>query len=302
MTKLIIAGGSGFLGNTIAEYFKPKFDEIIILTRDASATKNNSSFVTWDGKTAGAWQKELENCTVLINMAGKSVDCRYTEKNKKAILSSRIDSTRVLGEVISTLKNPPKVWLNSSTATIYRHSVDKQMDEFSGEIGTGFSVSVGKAWEAEFFKTPLPKTRRVALRTAIVLAKNDGAFVPIKMLAKFGLGGKQGNGNQQFSWIHIHDFLKSIDFCLENDSLEGPINISAPNPITNSYLMQGVRKAVKIPFGLPLSKSMLEIGARIIKTEPELVLKSRNVIPKKLTDTGFEFKYSTIESALEDLV
>lgn len=302
MNKLIIAGGSGFLGNAIAEYFKNTFQEIVILTRGISELKNGFRYVSWDAKNSGKWVDEFKNCDVLINMAGRSVDCRYTEENKKLILSSRVESTQILNKAVSKCINPPKIWLNASTATIYRHSEDKQMDEVSGEIGTGFSVGIATAWEAAFFKNSLPKTRRVALRTAIVLAKKDGAFVPIKKLAQFGFGGKQGNGNQLFSWIHIDDFLRSIAFIIKNDFLEGPINNSAPKPITNTHLMKSVREAVKISFGCPLPKTILEIGAKLINTETELVLKSRNVIPKKLADAGFKFQHKTIESALKHLV
>lgn len=302
MKKLIIAGGSGFLGNAIANYFKEQCNQVVILSRAASQRKNGIRYVQWDGKTKGMWISEFKDCDVLINMAGKSVDCRYTPRNKKEIMDSRILSTLVLGEVIASLPTPPKVWINSSTATIYRYSEDKQMDEASGELGTGFSVSVAKAWEESFFSHSLPITRRVALRTAIVLAKDDGAFVPIKMLAKFGMGGRQGSGRQIFSWIHINDFLRAIEFCITHETMEAAVNLSAPKPITNAYLMQSIRKALKMPFGLPLSAFMLEIGARIIQTEPELVLKSRNVIPGKLTRTGFIFEYETMEAALEDLI
>ncbi|WP_165750094.1 TIGR01777 family oxidoreductase [Cellulophaga sp. Z1A5H] len=302
MKKLIIAGGSGFLGKEIASYFTAKFTDIVILTRGTTETKNGFRYVTWDGKTLGAWQEEFRSCEVLINMAGRSVDCRYTPKNKKLIMDSRVDATKILGEVISKSKNPPQVWINSSTATIYRHSLDQQMDEATGEIGKGFSVAVAKAWEEAFYASITPNTRKVALRTSIVLAKNGGALVPIVQLAKMGFGGKQGKGNQQFSWIHCDDFLESINFIIENDHLTNAVNSVAPEPVTNSFLMKTIRKQLKIPFGIPLPRFLLEIGARLIKTETELILKSRNVIPQKLTDTGFKFKFKTIESALEDLI
>ncbi|WP_158974326.1 TIGR01777 family oxidoreductase [Cellulophaga sp. L1A9] len=302
MKKLIIAGGSGFLGKAIAAYFTSKFTDIVILTRGATETKNGFRYVTWDGKTLGTWQEELTSCDVLINMVGRSVDCRYTPENKKLIMDSRVDATKILGEVISKSKHAPKVWINASTATIYRHALNQQMTEATGEIGTGFSVAVAKAWEEVFYASTTPNTRKVALRTSIVLANNGGALVPILKLAKMGFGGKQGDGNQQFSWIHINDFLESINFIMENTRLQGPINSAAPEPITNSFLMKTIRKELKIPFGIPLPKFLLEFGARLIKTETELILKSRNVIPTKLTNAGFTFQFSTIQSALKDLI
>ena len=302
MKKLIIAGGSGFLGKAIIDYFKNKMDSIIILTRSEGHVKENIEYVQWDAKTLGSWSKHLEGCDVLINMTGRSVDCRYTKRNKKIILDSRVDSTRVLGEAIAQSKNPTKIWLNSSTATIYRHSLDKEMDEDTGEIGDGFSVSVAKGWEEAFFSSNTPQTRKVALRTSIVLGKNGGALQPIKNLAKIGFGGKQGPGNQKFSWIHVDDFVRSIDFIIQNQELEGPINIVSPKPTTNSDLMKSVRKAVKIAFGVPLPKLLLEIGSAIIQTETELIMKSRNVIPKKLLTSGFEFKYPLLSEALKEAI
>lgn len=301
MNKLIIAGGSGFLGNEIATYFADRFKDIVILTRGISEVKNGIRFITWNAKSIGDWAEEFDNCDVLVNMAGRSVDCRYSDKNKNLILSSRIDATKVLTKVLLKSKNPPKIWLNSSTATIYRHSLDKQMDEISGEIGSGFSVEVAKAWEKAFFSTPLKSTRKVALRTSIVLGKNGGALVPLKRLAKIGFGGKQGKGNQFFSWIHITDFLRSIDFIIKNENLNGVINIVAPQPCTNAYLMKQLRKSLSVGFGISLPENLLKIGALCIQTETELILKSRNVIPTKLLHSKFEYQYTTIEQALMSL-
>jgi len=187
-------------------------------------------------------------------------------------------------------------------ATIYRHSLDRQMDAENGEIGTGFSVNVAKAWEQVFFAAPTPKTRKIALRTSIVLGKNGGALQPIKNLARLGFGGKQGEGNQKFSWIHIDDFLRALAFIIATEKLDGPVNIVSSKPVTNSELMRQVRKTVGVPFGFPLPKIVLEIGSRIIRTETELVLKSRNVIPKKLQRYGFEFEHETLKSALEETI
>lgn len=301
MKKLVIAAGTGFLGDILVEYFKNKAETIIILTRGENRTINNIRYVQWDAKTIGNWKSELEGADVLINMAGKSVDCRYHQKNKDLILSSRVESTNVLGKVITNCTHPPKVWLNSSTATIYRHSLDMEMDEINGEIGTGFSVNVATNWEHAFFSHHTPKTRKVALRTSIVLGKKGGALQPILNLVKIGFGGKQGKGNQKFSWIHEIDFARSLEFIINNPEMEGSINIVAPKPSDNKTLMKILRKVTNINIGVPLPKFLLEIGARMIKTETELILKSRNVIPKKLQEAGFQFTYPDLTEATKEL-
>lgn len=301
MKKLIIAAGTGFLGQVLIDHFKDKFEEIVILTRGKSKTIGGIKYVSWNARTFTGWEKELENASVLINLAGKSVDCRYTKKNKKEILWSRIESTKILNKAVLNCKNPPKHWLNSSTATIYRFSLDKQMDEVDGEIGNDFSINVALSWEKAFFKTETPKTLKTALRTSIVLGKNGGAFVPLKTLAKMGFGGKQGSGNQFVSWIHEEDFANGIDFIIEKE-ITGVINVVSPTPIRNVDFMEKLRKAVGFPFGIPLSKFFLEIGSFIIRTEAELVLKSRNVIPKRLLEDGFVFKFGDIDKAFRDLI
>jgi len=302
MKKLIIAGGSGYLGTAIANYFKDQFDEVVTLSRKHKNPIENLRTVIWDAQNLDTWYKEIENAEVIINMTGRSVDCRYNEVNKNLIMNSRVDSTTILGKAISICKNPPKIWLNSSTATIYRHSLDKEMTEENGDIGSGFSVNVAKAWEHAFFSSKTPQTRKVALRTSIVLGKNGGALQSLKKITTLGLGGKQGDGLQKFSWIHEEDFLKSIDFIIHNKNIEGPINIVSPTPTTNNYLMKLMRDKLKVPFGIPSPKPLLEIGAFILQTETELLLKSRNVIPERLLKEGFSFKYYHLTNALEDLL
>lgn len=301
MKKLIIAAGTGFLGQVLVAHFKDKFDEIVILTRGKSKISDSIKYVNWDAKTLSGWENELENASVLINLAGKSVDCRYTDANKKEIYDSRIDSTKILNEAVLNCKHPPKHWLNSSTSTIYRFSLDKQMDEFIGEIGDDFSMNIAKSWERAFFETETPKTLKTALRTSIVLGKNGGAFVPIKMLAKFGLGGKQGKGNQFISWIHEKDFARAIEFVIEKELTE-VVNIVSPNPIRNYDFMKTLREIIGVPFGISTNKLLLEIGSFFIRTETELVLKSRNVIPKRLQENGFTFEYETLEKAFKNLI
>jgi len=291
--KIVIAGGTGFVGNFLDQKFKNSGCDVIIVSRQ-------QEHVNWDNLPAII--ASLENAGMLINLAGKSVDCRYNERNKKEIYDSRIDTTKILGDAIMRCKNPPALWINSSTATIYRHAEDRPMTEGTGEIGKGFSVNVATNWEKTFFDFKLPGTRQAALRMAIVLGKDGGVVSPIKNLVRFGLGGKQGSGNQMFSWIHIEDLYNIIVFVQQHRELQGVFNTSSPYPVTNKILMQLFRKNMKTAIGLPTPKWLLKIGALFIKTETELVLKSRWVIPERLLQSGFIFKYPTIAQALKNIL
>lgn len=297
MKTILIAGGTGFLGQILETYFAKKGYTTKILTRNPKA-KNH---IYWNTKELGDWTKALENLDVLINLTGKSVDCRYTEKNKKLIHDSRIDSTHILGLAINLCDNPPKVWLNSSTATIYKHSLMKEMTEDTGETGNDFSMNIAKSWESAFNSITNPKTRKIILRTSIVLGKKGGALIPLKRLTQFGMGGKQGDGNQKVSWIHELDFAHAICHLIENKNLSGIFNLCVPKPTNNNTLMKSLRKVLNISFGIPQPKWLLEVGAKLIGTETELILKSRNVIPKRLMDHRFKFKFVDIEAALRDL-
>ncbi|WP_353778904.1 TIGR01777 family oxidoreductase [Winogradskyella sp. 3972H.M.0a.05] len=297
MKTIIIAGGSGFLGQVLEKYLSGKGYDIKILTRHPK----KSNHIFWDAKTLGKWANQLNNTEALINLTGKSVDCRYTDKNRKLIYDSRIDSTHVIGLAINLCEHPPKVWLNSSTATIYRGSKTTEMTEAKGEIGNDFSMNIAKSWEYEFNSITNPKTRKVLLRTSIVLGKNGGAMKPLKKLTKVFLGGKQGSGDQKLSWIHEQDFARSVEFLINQPELEGAFNVCAPKPTDNKTFMSVLRKSLKIPFGLPQPKWLIEIGALLIGTESELVLKSRNVIPERLLKHNFNFKFQNINSALQNL-
>ena len=299
--KLVVAAGTGFLGQVLTNYFIDKFEEITILTRGKSQTRDKIRYVRWDAHTLTGWEQELENADVLVNLTGKSVDCRYTEENKKEILASRIDSTSILNKAVLQCKNPPKHWLNSSTSTIYRHSEDKQMDEENGEIGNDFSMNVAKSWEKVFFETVTPQTKKTALRTSIVLGQNGGAFIPLKNITRLGFGGQHGNGNQYISWIHESDFAKAVAFTIEKE-LTGVINIVSPTPIRNKDFMSLLRLELGVVTGIPVSQKLLAFGAKIIGTEPELILKSRNVIPKRLQENGFEFEYGNLKNAFDNLI
>lgn len=290
--KMVLAGGTGFIGLYLQKKFQDLDYEVKVISRQPN-------HITWDSHEGivGA----LENAEMLINLAGKSVDCRYNAKNKEDILRSRTETTKILGNAIKKCQNPPKLWINSSTATIYRHADDRPMTEESGEIGTGFSVDVAK-WEKVFFEFDLRETRQIALRIAIVLGEHGGVIVPFKNLVRFGLGGVQGPGTQKFSWVHIEDIFQIILFLQEREDLNGVFNCSSPNPITNREWMELLRKAMNRKFGLPTPKWMLEIGAILIKTETELILKSRWVIPERLEREGYHFKYRKIEDAIQQLI
>lgn len=290
--KIVIAGGTGFVGRYLTKKYQSLEYEVIIISRQAK-------HINWND-IAGI-TNALESSQILINLAGKSVDCRYNEKNKKEIFDSRIDTTKILGNAILACTNPPPLWINSSTATIYRHAEDRPMTESGGMIGTGFSVNVASNWEKAFFDFKLTDTRQIALRMAIVLGKDGGVIQPLKNLARFGLGGKQGSGHQMFSWIHIDDLYGIINFVDQRKDLSGVFNTSAPNPVKNKTLMQLLRKTLGMPIGLPLPKWLLQAGAVLIKTETELILKSRWVMPERLLQSGFTFKYATLEEAFNSI-
>ena len=300
--KIVLAGGNGYLGGLLAKHFSGITDEVIILARKAEADKGNIKTILWDGKTENVWTIALENADLLINLCGKNVNCRYTKKNQEEIINSRVISTKLLGKVIAELVNPPKLWINITSATIYRHAEDKPQDEHTGEIGYGFSIDVCKAWENSFFESETPQTRKIALRMGIVLGRSDGAFPRLLNLVKFGLGGKQGDGRQYVNWVHEQDAVKAMEWLLKNETISGIVNCTAPNAVTNSVLMRSIREIYGMPFGLPTPAWLLAIGAKIIGTETELILKSRWVKPAVLLDNGFEFQYGKIEVAVHDIV
>ena len=301
MKRIIITAANGFLGDHLCQFFS-KSHEVIALVRKPQPNSKNIRYLLWDGKTIGDWKTYLDGAEALINLAGKSVDCRYDEENMRLILQSRLESTRVLGEAIDACKVKPKVWINSASATIYAHSLEKPNSESEHVIGSGFSVDVCQQWEKAFFEFAYNDLRQVALRTTIVLGDDGGAFPVMMKMVKFFLGGKQGKGNQMISWIHIDDFCRATEHVLNHKEIEGVINIGSPNPIRNKDFMKELRAACKRPFGFPAPVGLLKLGARIIKTETELILKSRFIQPEKLIQTGFKFNYPKVEKAMENLV
>ncbi|KMJ58385.1 NAD-dependent epimerase [Bacillus sp. LL01] len=291
--KVVLAGGTGFIGRYLEKQFIQQNYEVKIISRQPQ-------HIAWtDMKEIEA---AIDGAELVINLAGKSVDCRYNEKNKKEIFDSRTETTRIIGESIKSVPNPPELWINSSTATIYRHAEDRPMTETTGETGEGFSVEVAKTWEKSFFNFNLLQTRQVALRIAIVLGKNGGVMTPFKNLVTFGLGGVQGPGTQMFSWVHIEDVYRIMLFIRDRKELQGVFNCSAPNPVSNKQFMAEMRNKMNRKIGLSSPRWMLEIGAVIIRTETELILKSRWVVPERLEKYGYQFKYPRIEEALTEIL
>ncbi len=311
--RVVIAGASGFMGGHFTAALREQGHEVAHIGRSAA--------VRW-GQTA-AMTDLLEEADLLVNLAGKSVNCRYGPGNREEIRRSRVDTTRELADAVRACEHPPALWVNSSTATIYRHAEDRPMTEVAGELGAGFSVEVAKAWEAAFFEGELPGTRRVALRSAIVLGPG-GALTPMLGLARLGLGGPQldgrwfgtrarraagvfhefraRGGRQRFSWIHVADVLRIILFLVEHPELDGIVNAASPNPVDNRTLMRTIRKVLGIPLGFPAFRWMTELGAIAIRTETELILKSRWVVPERLSEAGFSFEYPQLEGALRQIV
>jgi uncharacterized protein (TIGR01777 family) len=318
--RIVLPGGSGQVGQALARHFQERGHHVTVLTRGPFTA--NWQTVHWDGLTEGPWTETLEGADVCINLAGRSVNCRYTAENRAEIYNSRIGTTRLLHRVIAGLNAPPRVWLNASTATIYRHTLDRPgldwpMTESNGELGGNepighgrhapdtwnFSIGVAKDWERAFFEAATPRTRKVALRSAITMSAAAGnAFLVLSNLVRMGLGGRQGNGRQFVSWIHERDFCRAVEFLIEHEEMDGAVNVAAPNPLTNREFMEGLRDAWNLPNGFPAPALAIEVGAFFLRTESELVLKSRRVVPGRLLDAGFEFEFPEWVEAAEDLV
>jgi uncharacterized protein len=352
--KIIIPGGTGYIGQALVKYFG-KDNDIVILGRQVSHHDNNAysnqllqvkdgyrvQYLHWDGKTLEpAWQQAFEGADIIINLAGKSVNCRYTQKNKEALINSRVLPTNIVGEAIRKTTTPPKLWINASSATIYKHSLTEANDEFTGiisplkkenmpysaldkfrfrfkemlarlmygknsdqykDLDMDFSVKVCRAWESAFFTQRTPFTRKVALRAAVTLGEG-GIIVPFLNLCKLAMGGKHGSGTQYFSWVHIEDVCRMIDWLWEEKELEGIFNCAAPAPVTNKSFMDTLRRITGHRIGLPAPAWMLELGALFIRTETELMLKSRRVLPARALKEGFRFKYDTLDKTLGNII
>jgi uncharacterized protein (TIGR01777 family) len=304
---MVLAGGSGFLGRALADWLAAQGVDVVILTRTPRECGRVRE-VSWDAQTLGQWQREIDGAEAVINLAGRTVDCRYNAENRRLIMDSRVDSTRVLGSAIALCGRPPRVWLNSSTATIYKHTYDAPNDEATGGIGATpeakdeFSIEVAVAWERALDAARTPDTRKIALRSAMVLGSGQNSVFPmLRRLTRLGLGGRMGNGRQFVSWIHERDFCRAIEWLLVQEDFRGPVNLAAPNPVPNKELMRTLRKVCGVPIGLPATRWMLEVGAFFLRTETELIIKSRRVVPGRLLAAGFEFEFPQLRGALEDL-
>jgi uncharacterized protein (TIGR01777 family) len=307
--KVVIPGGTGQVGTVLARAFHQRGDEVVVLSRVAHTAPWR--VVKWDAETLGDWVTEIEAADVVINLAGRSVNCRYNAKNRRVIKDSRVKSTQVLGEAIARASSPPRVWLQASTATIYAHRFDAPNDEARGILGGSepnapdtwnFSIDVATSWEQAVAESVTPHTRKVLLRSAIIMSPDrGGAFDMLLRLVRYGLGGRAGDVRQYVSWIHDRDFTKSIFWLIEHNEVAGPVNLAAPNPVPNSEFMQSLRTAWGTSVGLPATEWMLEIGALLLRTETELILKSRRVVPGRLLDSGFTFQFPTWAEAARDL-
>ena len=307
--KVILAGGTGQLGTILARAFHDAGHEIVILSRQAAAGPWRT--VSWDARTVGVWATELEGADAVINLAGRSVDCRYTSANRRSILESRVHSTRAVGAAIAAAQRPPGVWLQMSTATIYAHRYDAPNDEATGLIGGAerdapaawrFSIDVARAWEAAVVERETPDTRKVLLRAAMVMSPlRGGVFDTLLRLVRFGLGGAAAHGRQYMSWIHHADFVRAVLWLIAHDSMEGAVNLASPHPLPNKEFMRALRAAWGMPLGLPASAWMLKLGAFALRTETELVLKSRRVVPSRLLDSGFAFQFPEWPAAAREL-
>jgi uncharacterized protein len=307
--KIVIPGGSGQIGTFLADHFHRAGNEVIVLSRTEANTPWKTAL--WDGRTEGRWIREIDGADVVINLAGRSVDCRYHAANRREILDSRIISTALVGEAICNATRPPRIWLQASTATIYSHRYDAPNDDVTGILGGDepdlpdtwrFSLDVAGAWEHAFEEAPTPHTRKVALRAAMTMEpRPGGVFATLSRLARFGLGGRAGDGRQYVSWIHYEDFTRAIEFLIDRETLAGPINLASPNPLPYADFMAGLRRAWGVPFGLPAPEWLLETATWLLRTESELVLKSRRVVPKRLLDAGFRFLFPAWPDAAGDL-
>lgn len=306
--RFVILGGSGQVGQLLARQLRTKGHRVIIIGRSPAKDSESSS---WDGRTLGPWVQSFEDADVIINLAGRSVNCRYTEANFKEMMDSRVDSTRVVGEAIAKASTPPRVWLQMSTATIYAHRFDAGNDEATGIIGGneegvpaywGRSVAIAKAWEQTLAEAVTPNTRKVALRTAMVMSPDKhGVFDVLRSLVFKGLGGSIAGGQQFVSWIHGDDFVRAIEFIVESEQISGSINLSSPVPLPQGEFMRALRQAAGVRVGLPATRWMAKLGAVVLRTDTELLLKSRRVLPGRLLESGFEFTYPSWPEAAAEL-
>lgn len=305
--RIVIPGGTGQVGTVLNRALSAAGHEVVVLTRRPAGPGE----VYWDGRTPGPWTEAVDGSDVVINLAGRSVSCRYTLANLRAMMDSRVLSTRAVGEAIGAAARPPRVWLQMSTATVYAHRFDAPHDEATGVIGGtepgvpgywSYSVDIARAWEREQEAAAVPHTRKVALRAAMVMSPDrGGVFDVLSWLARLGLGGPVAGGAQYVSWIHDHDFVRAVEFLIDRDDLTGAVNLAAPGPLPQREFMRDLRRAWRRPVGLPATRWMAEVGAFALRSDTELLLKSRRVVPGRLLDAGFDFTHPRWPEAARDL-
>ncbi|MFI9161364.1 TIGR01777 family oxidoreductase [Kitasatospora aureofaciens] len=306
--KIVIPGGSGALGTLLDRSLTAAGHQVVVLSRRPAGPRQ----VGWDGRSPGAWTAEIDGSDAVVNLAGRSVNCRYTPENRRAMMDSRVHSTRAVGRAIADARRPPAVWLQMSTATVYAHRHDAPNDELTGRIGGGepdapaswrYSIDIARAWEDAQAQADTPHTRRLALRTAVVLGpERGGAFDSLSWLARLGVGGPIAGGAQYVSWIHDRDFARAVEFLIEHEELSGPVNLAAPDPLPQRVFMRELRAGWGMPLALPAARWMTELGAFALRSESELLLKSRRVVPTRLLEAGFAFAYPHWPQAARNLV
>jgi uncharacterized protein (TIGR01777 family) len=299
--RVVVAGGSGFLGTSLIPSLLDRFDDVVVLTRGPARVDGRVRSVSWDARTAGPWAREVDGAGAVVNLVGRTVDCRKTPANKRVILESRVDSVRALAEAADRAANPPAVWVQSATAHIFGDTDSEILDE-SSPIGTGFAPTVGTAWEKAFDEADLPRTRRVTLRISFVLGREGGALRTLARLARFGLGGATGSGRQYISWIHATDLNRIILRAIDDPSMHGVYVVTAPNPVRNAQFMRLLRKAVHRPWSPPVPAFVVRLGAWLMRTDPELALLGRRCVPTRLLREGFRFEFPELEGALKQLL
>jgi uncharacterized protein (TIGR01777 family) len=306
--KVVLPGGTGQVGTILDRALTADGHDVVVLTRAPRGDRQ----VRWDGATLGDWAEQIDGSDVVVNLAGRSVSCRYTDENLAAMMSSRVRSARVVGEAIAAAARPPRVWMQMSTATIYAHRFDAANDEYDGLIGGdepdvpgywAYSVEIARNWEAAQEQAATPRTRRVALRAAMVMSPDrGGVFDVLSRLARLGLGGPVAGGRQYVSWIHDRDFVRAVRFLVDRDDIAGAVNLAAPGPVPHREFMRQLRAAWGVPVALPATRWLAELGAFAIRSDTELLLKSRRVVPRRLTDAGFTFDHPRWRDAAGDLV
>jgi uncharacterized protein len=311
--KIIIPGGTGQVGQILSRHFLSKGHEVVVLCRGANTSPAASAarHIHWDAQGPGEWSAEIDGADVVINLAGRNVNCRYNAKNRRAIMDSRVQSTRAVGAAIAQAKRPPRIWLQASTATMYAHRYDLPNDEATGILGGNepnapdtwrFSIDVARAWETACHDCDTPKTRKVLMRSAMTMSPDRGGiFDTLLALVRRGLGGTAGDGRQYISWIHEADFIRAIEWLIDHEEMSGAVNLSAPGPLPNAEFMKIFRQTWGTRIGLPATRWMLELGAIFMRTETELILKSRRVVPARLLDAGFKFEFPNWREAAADL-